>query len=585
MTDAAQLCMGCMEDRGSGPVCQHCGYNDVAPITTPLYLKHRTVLKDQYLVGRMLGHGGFGITYLGWDLTLERKIAIKEYLPSGIASRISGQAQVVAHSGQAEKDFDWGLERFLDEARTLAKFQNHPGIVAVSNFFRENGTAYLMMDYLDGITLDEYLRRKDGRIEFDRAIRIMMPVMDALREVHKANIMHRDISPDNVYLCRSGPVKVLDFGAARYAMSQHSRNLSIILKEGYAPEEQYRTKGNQGPWTDVYAVAATLYRTVTGKRPPSALDRLDIDELERPSAIGIAMPVEAEAALLKALAVRAVDRFQSMEEFEAAIGWPIGAPEPITAFGAREHDSYTAPTSMVVSSLPASDEETRFMKSATVVAAPQPSSSSTAPVPPKKSTPKWIFAVVAILLVGLGAAFFFLRREQPTPSAPVSTVQQTPVTPVPNAPVEIAQSPSTPAQQPPNQQRQPQQKDSALPPAVPEPAPAAQEPASAHAVQLAVAHDHGGGFAESCQGQLIVSGDTVEFRGSPHAFKVKKSEIQEAKMNKSIGRVLGKAFGRGGAVNGQNSFHIRTAAGNFNFVSLGDDHKADAIVILNAIND
>src|SRR5260370_6452733 len=225
-----RLCMGCMEPLGESTVCPHCRWNDAAPITIPLYLKPRTVLQEQYVVGRMLGHGGFGITYLGWDLHLERKLAMKEYLPSAMASRDSGNSKVIPNAGQLEKDFDWGLERFLDEARTLARFQNQPGIVAVSNFFRANGTAYLVMEYVEGITLDDYLKRKEGRIPFEKALRIMMPVMDALREVHKANIMHRDISPDNVYLCNSGPVKLLDFGAARYAISQHSRKLSIILK-------------------------------------------------------------------------------------------------------------------------------------------------------------------------------------------------------------------------------------------------------------------------------------------------------------------------------------------------------------------
>lgn len=584
MTEAAQLCMGCMEARGPAPVCPRCGYNDAAPLTTALYLKHRTVLKEQYLVGRMLGHGGFGITYLGWDLMLERKIAIKEYLPSGMASRITGEAQVVAHSGQAKKDFEWGLERFLDEARTLAKFQNHPGIVAVLNFFRENGTAYLIMDYLDGITLDEYLRRKNGRIGFDRALRILMPVMDALREVHKANIMHRDISPDNVYLCRSGPVKVLDFGAARHAISQHSRNLSIILKEGYAPEEQYRTKGNQGPWTDVYAVAATLYKAITGHRPPSALDRLDTDELQSPGGLGVEMPTEAEAALVKALAVRAVDRFATMEDFQAAIGWPCGRGAGVNTQTGAGPAAAAAVPSRIVSSIPEPDEETRVI-SAPLPAAAVSLAAAAAELAPKRSFPKWMFAVGSGLAIGLVVMLSIFRHDKPAAAPAPAQVQQAnpPVAdtgvPAPGQ-VDTKRPSSMPVNAP---SPAPTSVKAAEGTAAAAPTPVVAKPAD-RVVQVAVAHDHGGSFSDNCQGQLIVSGDSIEFRGSQHTFQVKKMDLIEAKMNNGFVRALGKAFGRGNsALGGQNSFHIRIPGGKFNFVALGEDRKAGAATILNAI--
>ena len=263
--------MGCLEERGSEQVCPHCRWEEGAPIASPLYLPPRTVLEDQYLLGRVLGHGGFGITYLAWDLRLHRRLAIKEYMPQRIAGRSPGDLNISVYTN--EEDYQWGLERFLDEARVIAKFADHPNVMSIITHFTGNDTAYIVAEYLDGSTLLEYTEQQGGTIPYETATRILMPVMDALREVHKSGILHRDISPDNVCITRSGLVKLLDFGAARQALGQKSKNLSVILKEGYAPEEQYRTKGDQGPWTDVYATAATLYRVITGKIPPPATDR------------------------------------------------------------------------------------------------------------------------------------------------------------------------------------------------------------------------------------------------------------------------------------------------------------------------
>ena len=242
-----ELCMGCLEERGGEKVCPHCQWEEGTPIASPLYLSPRTVLEDQYLLGRVLGHGGFGITYLAWDLRLHRRLAIKEYMPQGIAGRAPGNLNVSIYTN--EEDYQWGLERFLDEARVVAKFADHPNVMSIINHFTGNDTAYIVAEYLDGSTLLEYTEQQGGTIPYETATRILMPVMDALREVHKSGILHRDISPDNICITRSGLVKLLDFGAARQALGQKSKNLSVILKEGYAPEEQYRTKGDQGPWT------------------------------------------------------------------------------------------------------------------------------------------------------------------------------------------------------------------------------------------------------------------------------------------------------------------------------------------------
>lgn len=318
--ETARLCMGCMNDRGANAICLTCGYDEAGPPSVPFQLAPRSVLNDQYLVGRPLGAGGFAITYLGWDIRLARRIAIKEYMPSGMASRSLDSSLVVPHGGSAKDDFNYGLERFLDEARMVAQFDGHPGIIAVTNFFPAHGTAYLVMEYLEGTTLKDYLKNHGGRLAFDEALGIMTPVMDALRELHRVNVLHRDISPDNIYITTAGLVKLLDFGAARQALRDRSQRLSVILKVGYAPEEQYRSTGNQGPWTDLYAVGATFYHLLTGSIPPPSIDRLAEDTIQLPSALGSDIPPAAEQALMTALAVKATYRYPTIQDFQAAIG-------------------------------------------------------------------------------------------------------------------------------------------------------------------------------------------------------------------------------------------------------------------------
>jgi serine/threonine protein kinase len=322
-----KICVGCMQSDSGEPLCPVCGAPfDLEP-QNPLQMKPRTMLLDQYLIGRALGHGGFGVTYLAWDIGLASRLAVKEYLPHGVAGRAANTTQVMAYSEHTRQEFEFGLERFLEEARTLKKFRNFPGIVSVDTIFRANGTAYLVMEYLDGSTFEDFLKQRGGKVPYETALEIMLPVMRALAAVHGEGILHRDISPDNIYVTSSGKVKLIDFGAARNALGQKSRNLSIILKEGFAPEEQYRSSGVQGPWTDVYATAGTLYHALTGRVPQGALDRQVEDKLQPPSQLGSDIDPRSEVALMRALSVRAHDRFQSMQDFQAALTGT--APEPV----------------------------------------------------------------------------------------------------------------------------------------------------------------------------------------------------------------------------------------------------------------
>lgn len=314
-----------MQDKGEAHTCPRCGYREDTPPAAPHYLRPGTVLAGKYLVGKGLGHGGFGTTYLAYDLVLGIKLAIKEYLPQDCASRAPGQAQVTPFSGEGEKRFNQGLESFLQEARTLARFDGQPGIVGVRDFFTENNTAYLVMNYLEGITLKDVLVGRGGKpMPFDQLMKIMLPVMSALERVHAAGLLHRDVSPDNIFLTKQGQVVLIDFGAARQSMGVQ-RSMSVILKPGYAPQEQYRSHGRQGPWTDVYALGACMYRALTGVIPPEALERTPVDTLQPPSRLGAQMPRQAEEALLKAMAVEAEDRFQNVAAFRRALLGPGAA--------------------------------------------------------------------------------------------------------------------------------------------------------------------------------------------------------------------------------------------------------------------
>ncbi len=307
------ICPGCMNHSIKDP-CEHCGWSSENEETSTLHLEPGSILQGKYLIGKALGQGGFGITYLAKDTVLDVKLAIKEYLPQDLASRQMGQDQVSVFSKEGKGYFDDGLQKFLQEAKTLAKFEQHPNIVSVRDYFEANDTAYIVMSYIEGITLKEYVQSKGGKLEVDQAVPIMMPVLDALKAVHNEGILHRDISPDNIFITSTGQVILIDFGAARQSISDKGLSMSILLKPGYTPEEQYRSKGQQGPWTDLYAVGATLYRIITGKMPLESMDRMVEDELEQPSRLVKDISPELEETILKSMAVFGKDRYQTAEE-------------------------------------------------------------------------------------------------------------------------------------------------------------------------------------------------------------------------------------------------------------------------------
>lgn len=278
-------------------------------------LKHGRVLNNRYIIEKVLGEGGFGITYKGMDTLLAVEVAIKEYFPQGFVTRNNVYSEQITITQMKYEDlFYKGKQKFLSEARILAKFNKEPGIVSVTDFFEENNTAYIVMEYLDGITLKNYIDY-NGLISVDDIIGLMPPLMEALDIVHKAGLIHRDISPDNIMLLSNGGIKLMDFGAARMYTEFGQKSLSIMLKHGYAPEEQYRTHGVQGPWTDIYALSATIYKCITGITPVESLQRVMSDTLVPPSRLGVQIQPWQEYALMKGLSVRQEDRYQNVREY------------------------------------------------------------------------------------------------------------------------------------------------------------------------------------------------------------------------------------------------------------------------------
>ena len=312
-------CMGCMEEISEKEeVCKYCGYRKDEDVKEAYYLLPGKVVGGKYIVGKVLGYGGFGVTYIGWDNVLNRKVAIKEYLPSDFATRSYGTKMLTVFSGEAAEQFEAGLNSFISEAKRLAKFNHVPEIVDIYDCFIENDTGYIIMEFLEGVTVKEMLKEKH-HIPVEEAKQIVISVLKGLSVVHREGIIHRDIAPDNIFLTKSGEVRILDFGAARYATALQSRSLSVILKPGYAPEEQYRSRGEQGPWTDIYSLGATFYRMVTGILPDESIERLVEDTVKPPSQLGIEIEPNIENAIMNSLNIRKEYRIQDAESFLEAL--------------------------------------------------------------------------------------------------------------------------------------------------------------------------------------------------------------------------------------------------------------------------
>ncbi len=310
-----KYCPYCMAPAGEGHTCPKCGRALADYMPQPHHLQPGTVLADRYAVGGVLGEGGFGITYIGLDRRLETRVAVKEYYPRDKVSRDATVSVVVTSPiGPQAKSYEKGKQRFLKEAQIMARMVKQPAIVTVQDFFEANNTAYIVMEYVDGVTLKTMTERR-GHIPPGELLPLIEPIFGALATLHKTGLIHRDISPDNI-MVEDGRARLLDFGCAREA--EGSETQTVTLKHGYAPMEQYGQKG-QGPWTDVYALSATIYYCLTGVVPPRAPDRLVEDTLMLPIKLGAALTETEEKALLRGMNAAPQGRLQSMEDLHDAL--------------------------------------------------------------------------------------------------------------------------------------------------------------------------------------------------------------------------------------------------------------------------
>lgn len=328
--DDQNRCMRCMGQKDSQQeTCPACGFSEKDFVPEKHHLQPHTILKGQYLVGCALGEGGFGITYIGWDMFLHIPVAIKEYFPSGVVIRDQGQHTVSVFAGKDEESFLQGRSSFFREAQKVAKFDNNVGVVSVKNCFLENGTAYIIMEYISGINLGAYAELHGGKLTFTETLKLLRTPILTLEELHRASTWHRDISPENLMLTKEGKVKLIDFGSAMES-DREKKTRVLMIRAGYSPVEMYSSTGEDGPYSDVYSMAATIYKLITGVTPPPATDRLDNDPLVPPSALGVKDISHAqEAALLKGMAVQVKSRYQTMEEFfDGLYGESASAPSP-----------------------------------------------------------------------------------------------------------------------------------------------------------------------------------------------------------------------------------------------------------------
>ena len=316
-------CMNCMNIFGimegyeaENNCCPFCGFVENTMPSNPSALPTGIVLNNRYSIGTVIGSGGFGITYKAWDNTFDCIVAIKEYFPKGLVARTE-TTTVSVYDGD-EFDFNHGKARFLKEARNLAKLNKNPLVVSVQDYFEANGTAYMVMEYLNGCNLKEYAIKEspeNKRLPLETVMNMSSFMCKVLSEIHSAGIIHRDISPDNIFLCDDGIYKLIDFGAAKVVSSESNLSTTVFLKRGFAPIEQYAKSGKIGPWTDIYALSATIYCLLTGEVPQDSLDRMDSDELVPLIKINNQVPKNFNDAIMKGLSVQVVGRYDRVEDF------------------------------------------------------------------------------------------------------------------------------------------------------------------------------------------------------------------------------------------------------------------------------
>ena len=312
-------CFSCFQEFEEGyDICPHCGFCNAMAEGEAYFLQPGTTLAGRYILGHSIGAGGFGIVYRAWDEKLETVVAIKEFYPSRLVNRAPGTRELILLSGKGRKEFNYRKARFLSEARHMAKFGAHRSIVNVFEYFEENNTAYIVMELLEGIALNSYLKQNGGKLDPETAVTVANEVCKALSALHAAGIVHCDVAPDNIFICPRGVIKLLDLGAAKLT-DDSEKAIDIVLKPGFSPPEQYDNSNNIGPWTDIYALGATLYLLLTGIKPDESTNRKIQDEVEPVHLVEPAVPENLSNTVMRAMALEKHLRFRSVDEFQKAL--------------------------------------------------------------------------------------------------------------------------------------------------------------------------------------------------------------------------------------------------------------------------
>lgn len=338
-------CYNCFHDTGGYEICPYCGHLIGGPNLPEFMLQPGVRLWGRYLIGTILGVGGFGVTYKAFDTRLNSLVAIKEYFPQNLASRMPGDTLLRVFMGEELKSFQVNKQRFIEEGKNLAKFTGDAHIVNVLDSFEDNNSAYIVMEFLDGCNLKEYVERQGGTLPLPRATEIMESILEGLRSIHLQGIIHRDIAPDNIYVKEDGSIRILDFGAARF-VAKEEWTQNVVVKKGYAPPEQYRSNMKQSEQTDLYAAGATFYKMLTGVTPEESIERWERDTLQRPSKFVAELDTHTDKFIMKAMALKPDFRFKNatamLQALKGSTGFDFPEEELKKQRGRRKVASLTA---------------------------------------------------------------------------------------------------------------------------------------------------------------------------------------------------------------------------------------------------
>ena len=334
---ANELCMNCFSVKGQYEVCPYCGYVEGTPPAQPHYLTPGTILGNHFIVGTAVGFGGFGITYKCFDTTLGVVVAIKEFYPMGLVNRSPGESRVGLLSGDKQEQYKQQLKRFLLEAQSVAQFGKAKDIVNVYDFFEENQTAYIVMEYIEGLTLEQYIQT-NGVLSPSEMLELLLPLLHSLKKIHEKGLIHRDISPNNMILGMDNKLHLIDFGAAKIKPAHPGRQQTIILKKGYAPPEQYMASGNIGAWSDIYALCATIYYALSGQTPIPAIDRLQKNPPQEFTYLD-SIPMQLAGVIERGLALQPAERYKTMEDFIYALKHPESVENGNTIIESASEDN------------------------------------------------------------------------------------------------------------------------------------------------------------------------------------------------------------------------------------------------------